>query len=45
MDLHVVGSSVVKYGGGHHQVGICRVLYDEADRVIAELIARIKIDS
>jgi len=40
-----VGSLLLKYGGGgHRQVGTCQVDYDDADRVIAELIAKIKID-
>ena len=37
-----VGSLLLKYGGGgHHQVGTCQVPYDEADRVIGELVAQL----
>jgi len=40
-----VGSLLLSYGGGgHRQVGTCQVPYDEADRVIGELIARLKAD-
>jgi len=38
-----VGSLLLKYGGGgHQQVGTCQVPYDEADKVIAEIIAECK---
>jgi len=34
-----VGTLLLKYGGGgHRQVGTCQVSYDDADRVIAELV-------
>jgi len=40
-----VGSLLLKYGGGgHRQVGTCQVEYDDADRVIGELVAQMKID-
>jgi len=40
-----VGSLLLSYGGGgHRQVGTCQVPYEDADRVIAELIARLKAD-
>ena len=40
-----VGSLLLEYGGGgHKQVGTCQVPYDDADKVIEELIARIKAD-
>lgn len=40
-----VGSLLLKYGGGgHHQVGTCQVDYDDADRVIGELVAKMKLD-
>ncbi|MCL2518566.1 MAG: exopolyphosphatase [Oscillospiraceae bacterium] len=40
-----VGSLLLKYGGGgHDRVGTCQVDYADADRVIAELIAQLKID-
>ena len=40
-----VGTLLLKYGGGgHDQVGTCQVDYDDADRVIGELAAQIKID-
>jgi len=31
-------------GGGHHQVGTCQVAYEDADRVIKELIEKINAD-
>ena len=35
-----VGSMVLKYGGGgHHQVGTCQVPYNDADRIIGEIVA------
>ena len=38
-----VGSMVYQYGGGgHKQVGTCQVPYDEADRIIAEIIGKCK---
>ena len=38
-----VGSLMLRYGGGgHHQVGTCQVAYDDADKVIAEVVAKIK---
>jgi hypothetical protein len=40
-----VGTLLLKYGGGgHDQVGTCQIDYDDADRVIKELVAQIKID-
>jgi nanoRNase/pAp phosphatase (c-di-AMP/oligoRNAs hydrolase) len=40
-----VGAMLLKYdGGGHHQVGTCQVPYDECDRVLEELIAKIRAD-
>lgn len=40
-----VGSLLLKYGGGGHpQVGTCQILYDDADRVIAELTEQMKKD-
>jgi len=40
-----VGNLMLKYGGGgHHQVGTCQVPYEDASRVIEELIAKMKID-
>ncbi|MDR1046421.1 MAG: exopolyphosphatase [Treponema sp.] len=38
-----IGSILLKYGGGgHHQVGTCQVSYADADRVIAEILEKIK---
>jgi hypothetical protein len=38
-----VGSLMLKYnGGGHRVVGTCQVPYDEADRVLREIIAACK---
>jgi nanoRNase/pAp phosphatase (c-di-AMP/oligoRNAs hydrolase) len=38
-----VGSLLLKYGGGgHHQVGTCQVDYADADRVIGEIIQKIR---
>ena len=40
-----VGTLLLKYGGGgHDQVGTCQVDYDDATRVIKELVDQIKID-
>ena len=40
-----VGSLLLSYGGGgHRQVGTCQVPYEEADRVIGELLAKLKAD-
>ena len=40
-----VGALMLKYGGGGHpQVGTCQVAYGDADRVIAELVAKMKQD-
>ncbi|MDF9408972.1 exopolyphosphatase [Pelotomaculum isophthalicicum JI] len=40
-----VGSLMLKYGGGGHKmVGTCQVVYEEADRVMNELIASMKND-
>ena len=39
-----VGSMLLKYGGGgHEQVGTCQVPYDDANRIIAEIIAQCKV--
>ena len=38
-----VGSLLLFYGGGgHKQVGTCQVSYDEADRIVSEIIAKMK---
>ena len=38
-----VGKLLLEYGGGgHHQVGTCQVPYKDADRIIGELVARVK---
>jgi nanoRNase/pAp phosphatase (c-di-AMP/oligoRNAs hydrolase) len=38
-----VGSLLLKYGGGgHHQVGTCQVNYPDADRVINEVVEKLK---
>jgi len=38
-----VGSLLLFYGGGgHRQVGTCQVSYDEADRIISEIIEKMK---
>ena len=38
-----VGETLLTYGGGgHKQVGTCQVAYEESDRVIAELIEKLK---
>jgi nanoRNase/pAp phosphatase (c-di-AMP/oligoRNAs hydrolase) len=38
-----IGSILLKYGGGgHHQVGTCQVAYEDADRVISEILEKIK---
>ncbi|MDR0878174.1 MAG: exopolyphosphatase [Treponema sp.] len=38
-----VGSLLLKHGGGgHHQVGTCQVPYDDADRIIAEIVEKLK---
>ena len=40
-----VGSLMLKYGGGGHpMVGTCQVPYDDADRVIAEIVAQLQAD-
>ncbi len=40
-----VGSLLLSYGGGgHKQVGTCQVDYDDADRVIEELLNKINAD-
>ena len=37
-----VGSMLLRYGGGgHKQVGTCQVPYDEADRIISELVSKL----
>jgi nanoRNase/pAp phosphatase (c-di-AMP/oligoRNAs hydrolase) len=38
-----VGSIMLKYGGGgHKQVGTCQVPYDNADKIIQEVITKLK---
>jgi nanoRNase/pAp phosphatase (c-di-AMP/oligoRNAs hydrolase) len=38
-----VGSLLLTYGGGgHHQVGTCQVACEDADRVIAEIVEKVK---
>jgi nanoRNase/pAp phosphatase (c-di-AMP/oligoRNAs hydrolase) len=38
-----VGSLMLKYGGGgHQQVGTCQVNYADADKVIAEILEKVK---
>jgi nanoRNase/pAp phosphatase (c-di-AMP/oligoRNAs hydrolase) len=38
-----VGKLLLGYGGGgHHQVGTCQVPYADADRVIGEVVGKIK---
>jgi nanoRNase/pAp phosphatase (c-di-AMP/oligoRNAs hydrolase) len=38
-----VGSLLLSFGGGgHKQVGTCQVAYEDADRIIAEIIEKIK---
>jgi nanoRNase/pAp phosphatase (c-di-AMP/oligoRNAs hydrolase) len=38
-----VGSMLLHYGGGgHHQVGTCQVPYEDVDRVIAEIVEKVK---
>jgi nanoRNase/pAp phosphatase (c-di-AMP/oligoRNAs hydrolase) len=38
-----VGKMLLEYGGGgHHQVGTCQVPYADADRVIAEVLEKIR---
>jgi nanoRNase/pAp phosphatase (c-di-AMP/oligoRNAs hydrolase) len=38
-----VGSLLLKYGGGgHRQVGTCQIPYSDADRVITEVMSKIK---
>jgi nanoRNase/pAp phosphatase (c-di-AMP/oligoRNAs hydrolase) len=40
-----VGELMLKYGGGgHKQVGTCQVAYEDADRVIDEIVAQMKQD-
>ncbi|MDL2233942.1 exopolyphosphatase [Ruminococcaceae bacterium OttesenSCG-928-L11] len=40
-----VGALLLKYGGGgHKQVGTCQVPYEDADRVIGELVAKMNAD-
>jgi len=38
-----VGSLLLKHGGGgHHQVGTCQVPYEDADRILADIIKNCK---
>jgi nanoRNase/pAp phosphatase (c-di-AMP/oligoRNAs hydrolase) len=38
-----IGSLMLYYGGGgHHQVGTCQVPHDDADKIIAEIIDKVK---
>lgn len=40
-----VGSLMLRYGGGGHpQVGTCQVPYEDADRIIGELVDKINAD-
>ncbi|GHU38759.1 exopolyphosphatase [Clostridia bacterium] len=40
-----VGSLMLKYGGGgHHQVGTCQVPYNDCDKVVGEILAKINED-
>ena len=40
-----VGALMLKYGGGgHRQVGTCQVPYDDADRVLGELVEKMNAD-
>lgn len=40
-----VGSLMLQYGGGgHHQVGTCQVPYEDADRVLEEMIHKVNTD-
>jgi len=41
-----VGDLMLRHGGGgHFQVGTCQVPYEEADRIIKEIVAEIKADN
>jgi len=41
-----VGSLMLKHGGGGHKaVGTCQVSYDDADKIIGELVEAIKVES
>jgi nanoRNase/pAp phosphatase (c-di-AMP/oligoRNAs hydrolase) len=38
-----IGSLLLQYGGGgHKQVGTCQVPYDDADKIIAEILEKVK---
>jgi len=38
-----VGSMLLKYGGGgHKQVGTCQIPYDDADKIIADIVSKCK---
>jgi nanoRNase/pAp phosphatase (c-di-AMP/oligoRNAs hydrolase) len=38
-----IGSLMFHYGGGgHHQVGTCQVSYEDADKVIGEILEKVK---
>jgi nanoRNase/pAp phosphatase (c-di-AMP/oligoRNAs hydrolase) len=38
-----IGSLLLSYGGGgHRQVGTCQVAYDGADKIIAEIVEKVK---
>ena len=38
-----IGSLLFYYGGGgHHQVGTCQIAYEDADRVIGEILEKLK---
>ena len=40
-----VGALMLKYGGGgHKRVGTCQVLYEDADKVLEEMVEQIKKD-
>ena len=41
-----VGSLMLKYGGGGHKaVGTCQVSYDDADKIVDEMVEAIKAES
>jgi nanoRNase/pAp phosphatase (c-di-AMP/oligoRNAs hydrolase) len=40
-----VGQLLLKYsGGGHDKVGTCQVPYDKADKVLTDLVTKLKSD-
>jgi len=41
-----VGALMLKHGGGgHHQVGTCQVPYEDADRILVEIVDKMKADN